>query len=59
MEDAFMNFVLVTSAQDAAFTKLTTTNVNLTTQLGHQEDHIMSLQAKMLNLKVEVAAQTT
>ena len=31
MEDAFMNFASATSARDAAFTKMTTTNDNLST----------------------------
>ena len=35
MEDSFMNFTSVTAAWDAAFTKMTTTNVNLSTQLRH------------------------
>ena len=33
MEDIFMNFALATAACDAAFTKLTTTNRNMSTQL--------------------------
>ena len=32
MEDAFMNFALVTTARDAAFTDLTMTNSNLSTE---------------------------
>ena len=35
-----MNFVSATSASDAAFTELKTTNGNLFTQLRQQEDHI-------------------
>ena len=40
MEDAFMNFASATSARDAAFTKLTTTNGNFLTQLRQQKDQI-------------------
>ena len=35
MEDAFMNFALLTAARDAEFTELMTTNANLTTKLRH------------------------
>ena len=59
MEDAFVNFVSATAARDAAFTKLTKTNGNLSTQLMHQEDQIRELQAELWNLKVAAAAQTT
>ena len=47
MEDAFMNFVLVTAAQDSEFTKLATTNGNLYTQLRQHEDQIRVLQADL------------
>ena len=59
MEYAFMNFVLATADQDAAFTELTTTNRNLSTQLRQQEDHIWAPQAELCNLKVASAMKTT
>ena len=40
MEDAFMNLASDTAAKDADFTKLTTINGNLSTQLRQQEDKI-------------------
>ena len=40
MEDTFINFASATSAWDANFTDLTTTNGNLYTQMRQQEDHI-------------------
>ena len=59
MEDTFMNFASVTAARDAAFTKLTTTHGNLSTQFIHQEDQIQSLQAEFCNLKVAAITLTT
>ena len=53
MENTFMNFASVTASWDAAFTKLTTTNGNLSTYLRQQKDHIRSLQEEFYNLKVE------
>ena len=47
MEDTFMNFALENESHDAAFTKLTKTNGNLSTQLMHQEDQIRELQAEL------------
>ena len=47
MEDAFVNFVSATASRDAAFTKLTKTNGNLSTQLMHPEDQIWELQAEL------------
>ena len=52
MEDAFMNFALAMAARDVAFTKLTTKNGNLSTQLIHQDDQITTMQAELCNLKV-------
>ena len=40
------------AARDVAFTKLTTKNGNLSTQLIHQDDQITTLQAELCNLKV-------
>ena len=48
MEDFFIDFALVTTARDADFTKLTTTNANLSTRLRHQEDQIRALQVDFL-----------
>ena len=59
MEDTFMNSVLATAARDAAFTKLTTTNGNLYTQLKQQEDHIQALQAELRNLKLVAETLTS
>ena len=59
MKELFMDFSSVTAERDSAFTELTTSNVNLTTQLRHQEDQIWSLQSDMCNLKVSAAAKTT
>ena len=59
MEETFMNFVSATAERDAAFTELTTTDTNLTTQLRQQEDQILDLQADMCNLKVLAAVKTT
>ena len=56
MKELFMDFSSVTAERDSAFTELTTSNVNLTKQLRHQEDQIWSLQADMCNLKL-LAAQ--
>ena len=53
MENTFMNFASVTASWDADFTKLTTTNGNLSTYLRQQKDHIRSLQEEFYNLKVE------
>ena len=47
------------AARDAAFTKLTTTNRNFTTQLRQQEDHIWALHAEIFNLEVAAVVQTT
>ena len=52
MEDAFMNFASAMADRDVAFTKLTTKNGNLSTQLIHQDDQITTLQAELCNLKV-------
>ena len=59
MKELFMDFSSVTAERDSAFTELTTSNVNLTTQLRHQEDQIWSLQSDMCNIKVSAAAKTT
>ena len=59
MEDAFMNFMSETSARDSAFTKLTTTNRNVSTQLRQYEDQIRALQEEIYNRKVALATQTT
>ena len=59
MEDAFTNFASEIAARDADFTELTTTNVNLPTQLRHQKYHIRAPQAELCNLKVVAATQTT
>ena len=52
MEDAFMNFTSTPEAWDEAFTELTTTNGNISTKLGNQEDQIWAMQAEIHNLKV-------
>ena len=59
MEDAFMHFASETAVRDAAFTELTTTNGNLSTQLRHQKDQIRALQAELCNLKVAAETRTT
>ena len=55
MEDSSMHLASATEARDAAFTKLTKTNGNLSTKLRQQEDQIRALQAKLCNLKVAAA----
>ena len=59
IEDYFMNFALATTAWDAAFIELTTTDGNLSTQLRQQEDHIQAFQAELCNLKVAAATLST
>ena len=59
MEHASMKFSSATAAQYAAFIKLTTKNVNMSTQLRQQEDQIWSLQDHLFNLKLTAATQTT
>ena len=59
IEDAFVNFELATASRYAAFTKLTTTNRNLSKKLCHQEDQICALQVELCNLKVDSETQTT
>ena len=52
IEDAFMNFASATASRGTAFTNITMTNGNLSTQLRQQEDKIWALQAELCNLKV-------
>ena len=52
MEDSLIDFTLATAAYDAAFTKMTTANGNLSTQLRQQEDQIQALQMDIWNLKL-------
>ena len=40
IEDAFMNFASATASRGTAFTNITMTNGNLSTQLRQQEDKI-------------------
>ena len=54
-----MNFESAAAARGVAFTDLTTTNGNLSTQLRQQEDHIKSLQAELFNLKVAAETRIT
>ena len=58
MEDNFMNFASAMAAHDAEFTGLTTTNVNMYTQLRQKEDNIRSLKSELYNLKVAEETQT-
>ena len=55
MEDAFMNFLLITAARYTVFQNLTTINVNLSTQLRQHKDQIRSLRSKLCNVKVAAA----
>ena len=59
MEDYFMNLTSTPEARDAEFTKLTTKNVNMYTQLRQQENQIRALQAELCNLKVKAETRTT
>ena len=56
IEHSFMNFFSATAASNADFTKMTTTNGSLYTQL-RQEEQILSLQAELCNLDVASATQ--
>ena len=58
MEYTFMNLALETAARDAAFTGLTMTNGNMSTQLRQQEDHIWAQQEELSNLKLAEATHT-
>ena len=55
IQDAFMDFESATASRDSAFTKITTTNFNLSTQLRQHKDQIRSLRSKLCNLKVAAA----
>ena len=59
MEDALMNLVSATAAQDVALTKLTTEKGNLYTQLRQKEYRILELQSELCNIKVAAATKTT
>ena len=52
-----MNFASAKAERDAAFTELTMTNGNLSTQLRRQEYQVRDLQAKLFNLKVAAEMQ--
>ena len=52
MKITFMNLGSTEEACDSAFTKLTTANGNMYTELRCQEDHIWELQAEICNIKV-------
>ena len=52
-----MNFVLATAVSYVAFTKLVTTNGNLSVKLRQQEDHIRVLRSELCNLKVAAATR--
>ena len=57
MEDALTNLVTDTAAMDAAFTEITMTNGNLSTELRQQEDQIRALQVELCNRKVASATK--
>ena len=59
IEDAFMNFASATAENDAAFTELTKTTGNMSTQLRLQEDHIWAIHVELCNLKLASETQTT
>ena len=58
-EDDFMDFASTTASLDAVFTKLTTKNRNMSTQLRQQEDQIWALSVELCNLKVAEAEKKT